>query len=332
MTYAQQKAAAGAYVAGKVAYSQDIGKNAMRQSDTVSFSGKGATRGMTASGGRRSNMAGVSGSSSAYPLRQKDALAQSLRGAATPGLILVTLLMCLNLLGCSTSKEDVRFEIASQPVIYSDAEILRDPPVVHVRPVTDVTGIKVVMLPLRVTQKMDNPDLTGYSIGKMIWQVWAGLGVFDYMEYVPDAGPFRLDTALRIARSKGADMLVSGYVTHILAGSTVAQSSLAVQVEAYDVSSGIMVWSMAQAATIPRPASNDYILFSTRNRMPADPIYALTQAIAGDMGTIMRDWSQRERIEDEKRQRDEEEQRKREEEEQKTFTEKVEGFFKGLTE
>ena len=162
--------------------------------------------------------------------------------------------------------------------------VLADPPVIHVRPVTDVSCLKGVMLPLRVTQKMDNPERTGYRVGKMSWQTWAGLGVFDYMEYVPEAGPFRLDTALRIARSKGADMVVGGYVTHFLSGATVAQSSLAGQVEASDVSSGLLVWPLAKAPAIPRPESNDSILSATPKQMPGDPIYPLTNARAAGMG------------------------------------------------
>lgn len=251
------------------------------------------------------------------------ALQRSVKRAILPFIMLLGVFVFLNLGGCSTVENRAHIEIASQPVVYQDAKILRDPPVVHIHPRTEATGLKVLFLPFRVTQVMQNSEMAGYSIAKTFWQTWASMQVFDYMEYVPDAGPFRVDAALRLARAKGADMVVGGYVTNLLSGSTIAQSSLALQLEAYDVSSGMLVWSMGQAAAIPRPESNDYIIFSTRNKMPGDPIYALTQVIASDMGNLMRNWSQQDAIR-------EEQARKAQEEEEAGFTQKVGEFFDGI--
>ncbi|MDR2825396.1 MAG: DUF3280 domain-containing protein, partial [Deltaproteobacteria bacterium] len=106
-----------------------------------------------------------------------------------------------------------------------------------------------------------------------------------------DGGPFRTDSALRVARSKGADLVVSGYVTNLMSGGGIATSTLALQLEAYDVSSGAMVWSMAQAGAIAKPQSHDYVIFATQSKVSSDPIYALTTTLAKDMGKIMLDWS-----------------------------------------
>ncbi|MDR2892048.1 MAG: hypothetical protein LBV80_03030 [Deltaproteobacteria bacterium] len=251
------------------------------------------------------------------------ALTQSIRTAALPGVVLIGLFMLLNLVGCAGSGEKTRFEIASQPVVYTDYEILRDPPVVHVQPVSEASGVKVLFVPFRVTQQMDNSELVGYSITKMFWQNWAALGVFEYMEYAPEAGPFSLGRALALARSRGADMVVSGYVTHFLSGSSIAGSSLSVQLEGYDTSSGILVWSMAQGAAIARPQSNDYMLFSTRPKMPDDPIYAITAAMAKDMGEIMRGWSRAEEIRAEEARLAQEAEEERLRQEQQSITDRI---------
>jgi hypothetical protein len=85
--------------------------------------------------------------------------------------------------------------------------------------------------------------------------------------------------------------MVSGYITGLLSGGGLAMSALSLQLEAYDVGSGVLVWSMAQAGSIPKPESRDYILFTTRSKISSDPLYALTTTLAGDMGKIMLEWS-----------------------------------------
>jgi hypothetical protein len=76
-----------------------------------------------------------------------------------------------------------------------------------------------------------------------------------------------------------------------MSGGGIATSTLALQLEAYDVSSGAMVWSMAQAGAIAKPQSHDYVIFATQSKVSSDPIYALTTTLAKDMGKIMLDWS-----------------------------------------
>ncbi|MDL2313751.1 penicillin-binding protein activator LpoB [Desulfovibrio sp. OttesenSCG-928-C14] len=247
-------------------------------------------------------------------------LRQSLQRVLPSFLVLLALFLILNLSGCSALSQNSDFDLAGQPTMSVEQEIRKSKLMVHVRPVSDVSGLKVVFVPFRMTQKIENAELTGYAVGKLFWQTWAGMQVFDQMEYLGSSGPFRQDTALRLAKGKGADLLVSGYITNLLSGATSGQSSLALQLEAYDVQSGLLVWSMAQAATLPRPQSHDYILFSTRSRMPEDPVYALTTSIAGEMGQVMRAWSQRDAIEAAKL-------RKEEEEAQKSFGAKAADFF-----
>jgi hypothetical protein len=85
-------------------------------------------------------------------------------------------------------------------------------------------------------------------------------------------------------------MVVGGFVTYAYAGGTAGDTQLALQVEAHDTRSGQMVWSMAQSGLIPASRTTDYFLFTTRYRLPSDPLHAITQALASDMGRQLQNW------------------------------------------
>lgn len=215
---------------------------------------------------------------------------------ATKVTFLLVILTCLGCIaGCGayeSAQQNLSFEMASQPVYYTDQRVLVYGPDVHIQPVNSVPGLKVLFVPFRVTQEIENSEQVGYALAKGFWQTWAGMGVFEHMEFMPDAGAFRSDRAVRLARSKGADMVVGGYVTRLLSGSTVAESSLSIQLEAYDVKSGHLVWSMIMSGSIPAPSKKDYIVFSTDTRMPQDPISTINTTLAMNLGGLMRHWSQ----------------------------------------
>lgn len=193
--------------------------------------------------------------------------------------------------GCGGEGGRVNLELAGQPVYYADSAVVRAEPVVYVYPVTDVSGIKVLFTPFRVVQAMDSPEQAGYSLSRVFWQVWSGMEVFDQFEFAAEAGPFRRDLAIAQAKRRGADMVVGGFVTQLLAGGGVGPNRVSLQIEAYDVNSGLMVWSMAHSGALNAPVSRDFILFAVKNRIPDDALYAVVAALAEDTGQVMRRWS-----------------------------------------
>lgn len=202
------------------------------------------------------------------------------------------LTLILLLAGCSTiANQNTVYMDASQRTIYKDQLVSRTEPIVHVYPKNTVDDLRVLMLPFSVTQKIENADLVGYSISRIFWQTWAGMQSFHNMEFVPDAGRFRRDRAIALGRAKGADMVIGGFVTYILDGGTRTQSQLAVQIEAYDVASGLLVWSFAQSGNISAPEKNDFALFTIESRMPASPIYAIAATLATDSGEMFHTWN-----------------------------------------
>lgn len=211
-----------------------------------------------------------------------------------PVRILLLILLCiLFFTGCSV-KDRVDVSFSDKPAYYMDAYVTRGKPEIHVYPLTDVGGIKVIFVPFKVVQKMDNPEMVGYSLARGFWQTWASMEVFDQFEFFAEAGPFRRDLAIAYARSRGADMVVGGFVTHIFAGGNSSDNRLSLQIEAYDVGSGLLVWSMAQGGVLPAPKTRDYIIFATKRQLSTDPMQLLNSTLAHDMGTIMKEWTMRE--------------------------------------
>lgn len=202
--------------------------------------------------------------------------------------------LLLALVGCTTMRgldEHVIIDPAGKNIVYRDAWVQRNPPDVHVSPASAAPAdLMVLFVPFRVTQPIDNPTILGYSTARVFWQTWLQMRLFPNLEFTGDDTPYRRDRALALAKGRGADMVVGGFVTHVYSGGTVGETQLAIQLEAHDVRSGQLVWSMAQGGKIPAPQSTDYFVVSTKTRMPGDPLQKLTQVLASDMGKQVQTW------------------------------------------
>lgn len=205
---------------------------------------------------------------------------------------LIILLLSILLLSACSVTDNVDFELGSKTTYYADNSVVRSPPEIHVHPVTEVGGLKVLFVPFKVVQKVDQPEMIGYSLAKTFWQIWSGMQVFNQFEFMAEAGPFRRDLAVAYARSRGADMVVGGFVTHLFAGGNSSDNRLTLQIEAYDVSSGLLVWSMSQGGTLPAPTKRDYIVLDVKTKQHTDPLFVICKTLAIDMGNIMAKWSQ----------------------------------------
>lgn len=194
--------------------------------------------------------------------------------------------------GCgvyTAAQSNVSFDLTGPPVIFQDQWARRQAPFVYVQPAenSDI-AFTALFMPFRVTQPISNPDIIGYSQARTVWQTWLSMGLFSIMEFDGDHGPYRRDTALRLARGKGADLVIGGFVTYYYAGGSESDSQVALQIEIYDTASGQLVWGMAQSALMPARVLNDYILFATQTRLPSDPMFALAKTIAEDTGRIIK--------------------------------------------
>lgn len=191
-----------------------------------------------------------------------------------------------------TVEENVAFDFSGPVTIFQNQWARRDPPLVYVHPAekTD-TQLTALFMPFRVTQPITQPEIIGYSQARTVWQTWLSRRLFSIMEFDGDHGPFRRDIAISLARARGADLAIGGFVTYYYAGGSEFDSQIALQIEIYDAASGQLVWSMAQSALMPARKINDYILFATQTRLPSDPMYALAKTIAEDTARILANWT-----------------------------------------
>ncbi len=193
--------------------------------------------------------------------------------------------------GCAIVDDRVNFDLASQPVVYRDQWARRQAPLVYVQPAEHADSqLTALFMPFRVTQSITEPEIIGYTQARIVWQTWLAQRIFSVIEFDADHGPFRRDRAIQLARARGADLAIGGFVTYYYAGGSEADSQVALQVEIYDAASGQLVWSMAQSALMPARTVNDYLLFATETRAPSDPMYALAKAIGEDMGDVLARW------------------------------------------
>lgn len=187
---------------------------------------------------------------------------------------------------------NVEFDLASEAVIYQDNWVRLSPLQVYVYPTGDPAKTpRTLFVPFRVTQRMENATIVGQNISRVIWQSWLQGEVFDTLEFSSTNTPYRSDVALALGRQRGADLVIGGYVTHFLDGGTVSESAVSITVEAWDVHSGNMLWSLGQGGLMPASTVSDYLLFATKSRMPRDPAGVIISAIGRDMGRKIRSWA-----------------------------------------
>ena len=199
--------------------------------------------------------------------------------------------------GCARSPDDSYSSIAitgdfSTPFqIRTDNFVRRQPPAVYVHPQTPL-GHKptALFVPLRMVQQMNNAVTFSDLLSRQVWQVWLSQGAFNTLEYAPQAGPFNRDRALALARQKGAEVVVGGFINHYMDGGSGGESSITLAIEAYDVKTGNMIWQMAQSGLMDKEKKHDFYLFEITERNPQDPSGLIARSLAWDMGKEIQKW------------------------------------------
>ncbi len=201
--------------------------------------------------------------------------------------------------GCGTvqrtldeSPVAIGMDLATQGTVYINEWVHRQPtPQILIRPQeAPPTPPKALFIPFRMYQQMDGGSKVAERISGMFWQSWLQQQTFDTMQYSPDLSPFAAHRGIAAGRALGADLVISGYVTRLLAGGTNSDSRLALQVDIYDTLSGELVWSMLHAGFMEKRVKRDYLFFTQESRMPADPIWAIATALAMDMAIPIKQW------------------------------------------
>ena len=210
---------------------------------------------------------------------------------------LIAAVMVSAALGCARSPDDSYSSVSltgdfSAPFqILTDNFVRRQPPAVYVRPDSPL-GYRptALMVPLRTMQQMSNAVTFSDLLSRQIWQIWLSQGLFSALEYAPQAGPFERERALALARAKGAQVVIGGFINHYMDGGSGGESSISLSVEAYDVKTGNMIWQIASAGLMEKEKKHDFYLFNITERNPGDPSGLIARSLAWDMGNVMLKW------------------------------------------
>lgn len=200
-------------------------------------------------------------------------------------------------IGCARSPDDsfssisVTGDFATPFQILTDNFVRRQPPAVYVHPQAPLDHRpRALFVPLRAVQEVGHAVTFSDMLSRQIWQVWLSQGAFENLEYLPEAGPFSRDRALAIARRKGAEVVVGGYINHFMDGGSGGESSLSLNIEVYDVKTGNMIWSLSQGGLMDKQKKHDFYLFEITERNPADPSGLIARSLAWDMGNVILKW------------------------------------------
>ena len=194
---------------------------------------------------------------------------------------------------CAPSPDGrARLDLASQPQIFSNEDGYYAGIKVMVHPNNNLTHKPTALfVPLGLTQDLRSASAVSEGVSRQVWQSMLKEETFSTLEFANMRPPYQADMALPLARQMGAELLVGGYITYYLDGGATGDSRISLQLEAYDVKTGMMLWSMAHAGMMPYQPPRDFIVLEVKQRMPADPMGTLIASVSGDMARLLHMWT-----------------------------------------
>jgi len=183
-------------------------------------------------------------------------------------------------------------KLAEQSVLYVDVHVKRNNPSVFVQPLNAPSRpFKAVVLPFAVQQDVYNARHISKQLTEVFANTWMQDQVFPTIFYEPALEGLSPEQAILVGRDRGADCVVVGKYSYILAGGTRSDSAVSFSFEIFDVNSGQRIWSMAQSGRMDPDRSADYILFRRESRLPQDPLWTIMTALAHDTGGPIKKWN-----------------------------------------
>ncbi|WP_052360203.1 hypothetical protein [Solidesulfovibrio alcoholivorans] len=208
------------------------------------------------------------------------------RASPLPGLPLLGLALCLLVAACA-----VEPKLSDKHTFYIDNYTRRGNPEVYVEPMrSPPRPVGALIVPFQVTQDIAYPQELGEQLTRIVWQTWTRDRVFPKLIYEANLRNATTPQAVALARKMGLDVVIVGKFTYVMSGGTRGDSGVSFTFDVIDVQSGERLWSMAHAGTMETGLTEDYIIFARKNRMPTDPLSAITATLAMDMGGPMTKW------------------------------------------
>lgn len=181
--------------------------------------------------------------------------------------------------------------LTDQTEIITDAETRRSDLVVAVAPkAKSRKPLTALFYPFHIQQPTPDHKHLGRTFGQIFQNEWLRRRLFTTLEMDPQLTYYNKRRSLAEARRRGADLLILGFVPYFYAGSTLDDTAMTLQVNIYNVETGILLFSMAQSGRIEERIEEDWIYFRHRTRMSDSPFFRLVTDIAADMAVPVKSW------------------------------------------
>ena len=185
----------------------------------------------------------------------------------------------------------VDMSISDQIVVKKDSPVRKSSLQVAVHPRgKQFRPLTAYFHPFVIQQQSTDYRHLSTAFAEIFHAAWMEDRLFPVMEL--DRGkPYRgLESALKKARSRGADLMVIGYVPYFYAGHTLDDNAITIQVDIYAAASGTLLWSMKQSGRIEEKQPQDWIYFRQEYRMTTGPFSAIIRGMAKDMAIPLKAW------------------------------------------
>ncbi len=233
--------------------------------------------------------------------------ASRLLSFSTTLLLGALLLACVA--GCSGPVE-VEADLREINVNIEEAVVRGYSPQIYVHPKdAPQRELTALMMPFYMLQSMENPFHYGKEVSKIFWQTFLQDEVFKTIEFMDTPAWPGQKAGIAQARSMGADLVIGGEITNFLSGGDLGDSEMAVRLKIYDAHSGALIWSISHAGRLNQRGYQDYLFFRKTSKLPYEPMYAISLALAHDMAQPINDWMEKFREKDRERKEAEQEAR-----------------------
>lgn len=203
----------------------------------------------------------------------------------------IVLFIAIVLVGCGGSNIHINSDLSGPMRIEKMAEVQTSSLQVSIQPKTfPKEEPRVILIPIRMMNPIDNAIDVAKSITWELWNVWLQNEVFTQLDYASGQGVTSLQEALQYARQRKATILVTGISNSFLDGGSLGTSRVALNVQIYDVQTGSLLWSLHQSGELKPALTKDYIVVQQETILPHNPIGTIVATLAYNMVQPVKLW------------------------------------------
>jgi hypothetical protein len=141
-----------------------------------------------------------------------------------------------------------------------------------------------------VRQEIDNSRRVGDELGRVVWDNLVSQRIFGLMVYEESLWT-GIASACQYARAQGVDLVAMGEITRFMQAGGTGSTSIAFNFKIYEAETQMLIWSIAHSGRVEGSRDRDYMVFTSKTRMPQSPEYLVLESLSRDLGHILKAWA-----------------------------------------